>query len=325
MAAYDELQELRARALASSAPGVNDPIEEPNSVRLDFIHKYVDLFLVDNPYATVSEIVSDLEQYSFQLSQTEVDEIAAQVEMFIQNNLQSSEPSIADSSSSRHSSSATIESAADPVSLFSGEFTYQTTDFSIDGAGIHFGFIRTYRNQARFKGPLGANWSHSGHIFIRESPQALYRSTATTREQQYFRHPRFGQSASGDFDYWIPPDGVHAVAFVQGDSYAIRDASGSRQIFERLVGQPSIHVLKRIEDRFGNYIHFERDGISLRRVHVNGASRYIDFETDEYGRICAITDFTGRRWTYQYDSFGRFYSGAFPGSRAPSMWRVRRI
>src|SRR5262249_31290302 len=59
-----------------------------------------------------------------------------------------------------------VGTAADPVNLFNGNFSYSTQDFLIDGAGILFSFTRSYSQQAAYNGPLGFKWDHNYNLWI---------------------------------------------------------------------------------------------------------------------------------------------------------------
>ena len=194
--------------------------------------------------------------------------------------------------------------AADPVMLFKGQFTHEVEDIQISGAGIDFIFKRTYKNQVIFNGPLGYNWTHNFHIWLRVSDQTIFRSTGDLREELFARHPRFGEAINGDFDYWMPPDGKHGVIFAEGESFVLRLPNGSHQIFEPDPNHSFLHRLTRIEDRFGNYLDLIYADNQLVQVEINHPQRLISFEYDPQGHICLIRDYTGREWNYRYDSFG---------------------
>jgi len=100
-----------------------------------------------------------------------------------------------------------VEKKADPVEMFSGQFTHQAADVMIDGAGMDFVFQRTYKSQVVFNGPLGANWDHLYNLYVRERGTDLLRSSGDLREDTYTRHPLFGQ---GGFDYWCLPTAATA-------------------------------------------------------------------------------------------------------------------
>ncbi len=105
----------------------------------------------------------------------------------------------------------TADLGADPVMLFKGQFVHEVNDIHINGAGLDFVFKRTYKNQVIFNGPLGYNWTHNFHIWLRVGDQVIFRSTGDLREESFSKHLKFGEGFTDDFDYWIPPDGQHGV------------------------------------------------------------------------------------------------------------------
>src|SRR5260221_701119 len=60
-----------------------------------------------------------------------------------------------------------VDIQADPV-MFNGQYVYQADDLSIDGAGIQFILRRTYKSQAIYYGPLGANWDHQYNQWLQK-------------------------------------------------------------------------------------------------------------------------------------------------------------
>lgn len=214
---------------------------------------------------------------------------------------------------SEKGSQGNTHQSGDPVELFSGEFVHGCEDLLIKGAGIDFVFRRTYRNQALYDGPLGASWDHVYNVWIWRWTEGnvLVHSTGHLREEPYRRHPRFGQPG---FSYWAPPDGQHATIHERGTSFVWENATGLRHIFEQDVAAPAYHRLARIEDRFGNYLAFAYQGRRLVQVEVNHPERLVSFGYDTRDRITAITDFTGRRWSYAYDDFGDLVAVTSPAT-----------
>ena len=195
---------------------------------------------------------------------------------------------------------------ADPVMMFNGQFVHEVTDLTINGAGIEFAFRRTYKNQVPFNGPLGFNWTHNLHIWLRVANQTIFRATGDLREESFTQHPDFGSTLNGDFDYWLPPDGKEGVIFPQGNSFALRMPNGVEQIFQQDPAHSFMHRLIEVRDRHGNFLLLEYSNISglLRQVLVNHPQRAVQFDYDEQGRICLIQDYAGRQWHYAYDSLG---------------------
>lgn len=198
--------------------------------------------------------------------------------------------------------------AADPVSMFDGEFDHQTDDLRIDGAGMDFVFRRSYRSRVVFDGPLGANWDHNYDLHLHVTEAELVLTTGELREQRYARHP--------EHDYFVPPDGIDAVVEPVGDSFERRAADGTRHVFTQ-VPSTTAHRLDRVEDRFGNFLQFvyrDDEGGLLDHVLVNHEDRSVHFSYDSRNRIEAITDFTGRTWRYSYDDLNDLVAVTTPST-----------
>lgn len=208
-----------------------------------------------------------------------------------------------------------VNVGADPVMMFSGQFVHEVDDIHINGAGIDFVFKRTYKNQVIFNGPLGYNWTHNFHIWLRVGDQVIFRSTGDLREEPFTKHLKLGEGITVDFDYWVPPDGKHGVIFAENNSFVLRQPNGSRQIFVPDPGHSFLHRLSQVEDRFGNYLklHYDADD-RLAHIEINHSQRLVAFEYDAQERICSIRDYTGRQWGYAYDSLGDLIAVTSPAT-----------
>ena len=60
-----------------------------------------------------------------------------------------------------------VQTDADPIMMFCGQFVHAVQDFKIDGAGIDFVFKRVYGNHAFYNGPLGYKWNHNYNLWLR--------------------------------------------------------------------------------------------------------------------------------------------------------------
>ena len=219
-------------------------------------------------------------------------------------------------SASTDSPQRNVMQAADPVDLFSGQFTQDAADLVIDGAGIGFVFRRSYRNQAVYFGPLGAKWDHCYNLWLRQLGGNLIRSSGETREDVYKRHPRFGQAG---FDYWLPPDGRQGVIEESGTSFVWRSPGGIRHVYAPETADHTFHRIQRIQDRFGNYLAFSYVDDRLTRVEVNNPKRFVEFDYGPEDRIATLQDHTGRVWRYAYDDFGDLVAVTTPSTdRYPS-------
>jgi RHS repeat-associated protein len=201
------------------------------------------------------------------------------------------------------------QTGADPVQMFSGEFTHDAEDMHINGAGIDFVFHRMYRNQVVFSGPLGVNWDHGYNLHLKASDTELILTTGELREQRYTRHPLF--------NYFVPPDGIDAIFETFGESFVRRAPNGTRHIFAPDPSLSTFHRLSRIEDRFGNFLQFvyrEDEGGLLDQVLVNQLTRVVQFHYDTLGRIADITDYIGRTWRYAYDDLNDLVAVTSPNT-----------
>ncbi|HEY8227293.1 MAG TPA: DUF6531 domain-containing protein, partial [Pyrinomonadaceae bacterium] len=195
--------------------------------------------------------------------------------------------------------SPNVAQGADPVNLFNGSFVYSATDCHLSGAGMDFVFTRTYSQQALYDGPLGFNWDHSYNLWLRidAAAQVIYRSTGELTEDTFRKHEQH--------DYWVPPEGATGIILEDNNSFVLRLPRGEKIVYQpHPTLQPSIHVVARIEDRFGNNLNFIYNDGLLVRVQVNHAERVVDFQYDTQNRITAIRDFSNRVWRYDYDDVG---------------------
>lgn len=192
-----------------------------------------------------------------------------------------------------------VGTAADPVNLFNGNFSYSAQDCTIDGAGIEFTFTRSYSQQSIFNGPIGFKWDHNYNLWISVATdhQQITLSEGDLQLHHFRRHELH--------DYFVPPDGKCAVIVAANNSFELREPNGNKIIFQpHDLYHPTIHVASRVEDKFGNYLQFRyADGL-LSRIEINRPDRTVSFFYDGLSRIVAIRDFTGRAWLYAYDDFG---------------------
>lgn len=201
------------------------------------------------------------------------------------------------------------QQAADPVNLYNGNFVYSSTDFQIEGAGFDFDFTRSYSQLSFYNGPLGFNWDHNYNLWLRVSDDNLliHCSSGTLRLDLYRKHEIL--------DYWIPPDGESGILLEQSDSFAINMPDGSKIIYQpHPTLHPKIHIVNRIEDRFGNYLHFFYSDGLLQKIEINQIDRIVYFFHDTLNRIISIQDFTGRNWKYNYDDLGDLVAVTTPST-----------
>ena len=177
MADCNELNDLRNDISA---------IDNPDSFREIFLTNYVDAYLACNPgqQELLAAAVIEQRRDPVSIADAIVDDMgrnqdtALKVEILaLLSQINSSKRPIAVDDQRDDAAHA----AVDPVMLFKGQFVHEVIDIQIDGAGIEFVFARTYKNQTVFNGPLGHNWTHNFHVWLRVGDRVIFRSTGDLR------------------------------------------------------------------------------------------------------------------------------------------------
>jgi YD repeat-containing protein len=212
---------------------------------------------------------------------------------------------------------------ADPIELATGQLAYTHTDLSLDGAGIRFEFIRTYRSQARYpNGPLGSCWDHNYNLWLREvDANTIAVGTGRLREDRYRRVSPGGP----DPDYFTTDAGNDntLIQNAKTQKYELHAPGGITHQFAPLgafhAEDAGLHRLERTFDRFqprnaitgepeppGNYLLFTYDANDthlLRAIEVNHPTRQVLLDYDDLGRLISLADYAGRRVLYTYDDY----------------------
>src|SRR6266480_3160309 len=139
---------------------------------------------------------------------------------------------------------------ADPVMMFNGQFIQTVQDFRINGAGLDFVFVRTYRNQGYYNGPLGFNWDHNCNLWLRIEGESIIRSSGELREDHYRKHQTY--------NYYLPPDGFHDVIEANGTSFVLLMPNGTKLVYEQ-IDATDLHRVAAIRDRNENALQFRYD------------------------------------------------------------------
>jgi YD repeat-containing protein len=204
---------------------------------------------------------------------------------------------------------------------------------------MDFLFQRTYKSQGYYNGPLGINWDHNYNLWLRkvDGNQKIVRLTGGFQESTYVKHELH--------NYWVPPPGEHSIIIDISDMasrqefgiqsshnchYGLRLSDGTVYFYEKDLGNPdpNLYRIKRIEDRFGNYLEFGYgqaaggSGNRLQKVYINNPARVVSFEYDTLDRIISIKDYKerkkykikGRIWRYTYDDLGDLIAFTTPGT-----------
>jgi RHS repeat-associated protein len=193
------------------------------------------------------------------------------------------------------------------VYLHSGEFFLEEHDLVIPGRGFDFDFHRVYKSQSIFSGPLGWNWDHAYNRRLLELPtgDVLYFNGMGRRER--YVAVKYGDVVSG---YTSPAGALSELKKRMDGTFTLVFPDRFIEIYDPL-GR-----LSRLQDRNANKMEFYYDfGGNLSAVQ-DTMGRLIVFEynpvliaadqtvTPESGRLKSISDFAGRKVTYEYDLHG---------------------
>ena len=204
---------------------------------------------------------------------------------------------------------------AEPVTLYSGQFTYSKTDIDIPGR-MPLRVARFYRSGSPYQGMFGRGWNiaYNERIFLLANGNLLLRHGNSRRDEF---------TSNGD-NTFLPPAGLFdAIRLNDDGSYTrrskygtvrkydgngclslVRDTKGNELVLSyEPGGKLPINAVSEYS-HYANAILVARD-YRLARIEVghNGvlSGRFIQFSYNADGRVTTATDFDGRSWSYAYD------------------------
>jgi len=205
--------------------------------------------------------------------------------------------------------------AADPVDLSTGLFVYSSTDLVLPDF-IPIKFTRTYRSMDTVSRPFGLGFTDSYEMFmVGDTAPYTYQElilpdgsrvrfdvishepTENSYTQVVYEclskpGPWYGAILAADFSF---PGSTWSITTRDGMKYFFPDAFAEVN--------PALQALIGISDRHGNTITIARAGGVVTQILGSGG-RYINFESDAWGRITQATDSSGRTVQYTYAGDG---------------------
>jgi YD repeat-containing protein len=166
------------------------------------------------------------------------------------------------------------------------------------------GFLRSYRSQVAYDGPLGHGWDSGANT--RAVPEAgdvrIYDGRG--------RCDLFVRTDPTSFD---SPPGIYDVLIQNPDgSFTLRSPGGTLREFHAFDGSNLEGAVETVTDRNGNFESFLYDQQGLLTTVVDTMGRSFDYRYDALGRITSITDFAGREVQYAYDANGDLVTARSP-------------
>src|SRR6185503_4965489 len=195
-----------------------------------------------------------------------------------------------------------LDTAADPILLFSGQYALDVTDVEIASVGFPLRLTRVYRSGATYYGPWGYNWDHNYNVSLRELTDGTVAIwTGRIREEVYTPNGATFEPPVGVFrllERVAPTAGL-------GPGYALTEPGGTRLAFHRPAAgwpEPLTIPLVYIEDRHGNRqtLSYDAEG-RLDRV-TDDAGRFLEFTYGGCGLLEQVRDHTLRTWRYIHDA-----------------------
>ncbi|HEY6971173.1 MAG TPA: DUF6531 domain-containing protein [Candidatus Angelobacter sp.] len=204
--------------------------------------------------------------------------------------------------------------AGDPVSLNTGDFTYEKTDLVLPDT-IPINFSRTYRSNDSVVRSFGIGATDNYDIFtIGDKAPYTYQelvladggrvrfdriSSGTSYGDAVYVHATAHDAFYGAKISWtgIAP-GKWSLTLVDGTVLSFPESDGATSAYcEALVG---------IKDRYGNQVRLDRAPSTCYLTKITSPNgRYISLTRDSQGRVTQAQDNAGRTVTYTYDGAGR--------------------
>ncbi len=174
----------------------------------------------------------------------------------------------------------------DPVSLSTGEFSYDNTFMHIPGVKLPYDFSLTYRDQLSYDGPVGNNFDHNYNIFLTEN--------AADGSVNFYNGKLgiFNFAASGSAYAYnaglkanlIKVAGLYALTFDDGTTYSFG---------------ANLKIAKDA-DRYGNALTFAYNADKQLTTVTDTLGRVITYAYNASARLASVTDFNGRSVSLAY-------------------------
>lgn len=175
----------------------------------------------------------------------------------------------------------------DPINIANGNVSHEELDVKLPAVGIDLEFTRKYNTTVTDDVGFGPGWTHSYSDFL-----AFYGDTVVWTDSAGMRF----QFDSDDGGGYIVPESLHGMFSSDSGQWVYRNRDGMTRVFD------ADGKLIAIRDRSDNAVSLTydiNDNLSAV-IDADVPTRRLTF-TWAAGRISAVSDFTGRTWTYAYE------------------------
>lgn len=190
-----------------------------------------------------------------------------------------------------------VVDVSDPVSLSTGEFTYENTFMKIPGIGIPYEFTLNYRNRFTYDGPVGHNFDHNYNMYLVENPDGSV--NYYNGRLGVFHFPVSGSA------YEYNPGLKANLTKNAGGVYMITYDDGMLLTFG------SNLKVATMADRYGNDLSFSYNANSQLTSVVDTLERSISYAYNTETRLQSVTDWNGESVTLAY--YGASETGGMSG------------
>lgn len=179
------------------------------------------------------------------------------------------------------------------IHLNCGEFIHQVRDIYVESRGLHLEFIRTYRSNIDYNGPIGRNWTYNYNKFIKVYSGQVKFFDGDGRVYTFVENNNVYEESGGAALKLIEDNGTYMIELPHGKLYTFGDLDGD-----------SMARIVEIGDRNENKLTFTYsiDDPEQLCTISDTLNREYTIEYHDTGRIMRITDYSGREWLYGYNN-----------------------
>lgn len=183
----------------------------------------------------------------------------------------------------------------DPIYLFSGEMYLDVEDLRVPGRGFDFIWSRKYRSKLGLDTPMGRGWDHSYNLLLEPDGTNYFVCNGRARKDR-FRSRSDGTWAKTEFFQSLSPNPDGTLTMLLADQL--------KWHFRRFDGTPAQGKIAAIEDRNGNTMRFDYDGLGRLTLVTDTLGRPFRIDYTAEGYVERVADFSGRFVRYEYYASG---------------------